>query len=126
MIDFYIDPLKICIFGKTTCTFCQNVINLLEQYTVNIQYIELDKITEGPILSNQLQRTTSQRTIPNIFIFGKHIGGFLELVKLHNQGILHNLIDENKLKRICDFCGKESVDKYNICNCFPRHIDDWK
>ena len=73
MIEFYIDPDSICIFSKTTCSFCHKAIKLLDNYNVNVQLIELDKITEGPMLSQELLTRTKQKTVPNIFIFGKHI-----------------------------------------------------
>ena len=125
MIEFYIDPDSICIFSKTTCSFCHKAIGLLNNYNVNVQLIELDKITEGAILSQELFTRTKQKTVPNIFIFGKHIGGFSELNNLHNQGILSTLINQKSLIYQCGFCGKQSSDKNLVCNCFPRQFDDW-
>ena len=125
MIEFYIDPDSICIFSKTTCSFCHKAISLLNNYNVNVQLIELDKIREGPMLSQELFTRTNQKTVPNIFIFGKHIGGFSELNNLHNQGILSTLINQKSLIYLCNLCGKESPDKNLICNCFPRQFEDW-
>ena len=125
MIEFYIDPDSICIFSKTTCSFCRKAISLLNNYNVNVQLIELDKIREGPMLSQELFTRTNQKTVPNIFIFGKHIGGFSELNNLHNQGILSTLINQKSLIYLCNLCGKESPDKNLICNCFPRQFSDW-
>jgi len=125
MIEFYIDPDSICIFSKTTCSFCHKAIGLLNNYNVNVQLIELDKIREGPMLSQELFTRTNQKTVPNIFIFGKHIGGFSELNNLHNQGILSTLINQKSLIYQCNFCGKQSSDKNITCNCFPRQFDDW-
>jgi len=125
MIEFYIDPDSICIFSKTTCSFCHKAIGLLNNYNVNVQLIELDKIREGPMLSQELFARTKQKTVPNIFIFGKHVGGFSELNDLHNQGILSTLINQKSLIYQCNFYGKQSSDKNITCNCFPRQFDDW-
>ena len=125
MIEFYINPDSICIFSKTTCSFCHKAIELLKNYNVNVQLIELDKIKEGPMLSKELLTRTNQKTVPNIFIFGKHIGGFSELNDLHNKNDLYNLINQKTLIYRCFFCGKESLDTTFICNCFPRTFDDW-
>ena len=35
---------------------------------------------------------TGQRTVPNIFIRGKHIGGADDTIKLHDEGKLMDLI----------------------------------
>ena len=73
LIDFYIDPLSICVFSKTTCGYCQKAKKILTQYTVNIQIYELNQITNGLDLSQDLMNRTNQNTVPNIFIFGKRI-----------------------------------------------------
>jgi len=125
MIEFYINPDSICIFSKTTCSFCHKAVELLKNYNVNVQLIELDKIKEGPMLSKELLTRTNQKTVPNIFIFGKHIGGFSELNDLHNKNDLYNLINQKSLIYKCSFCGKQSSDTKFICNCFPRSFDDW-
>ena len=77
------------------------------------------------MLSQELLTHTKQKTVPNIFIFGKHIGGFSELNDLHNQGILSTLINQKSLIYLCNLCGKESSDTNLICNCFPRQFEDW-
>lgn len=124
ILDFYIDPTKICIFSKSSCVYCKKAIILLNTYNVNIQLIELDKLTKGITLSNQLTKLTNHTTVPNIFIFGKHVGGFSELNKLSNSGTLTNMIYTQSLIYQCDFCGKKTTDKNIECSCFPIRFYD--
>ena len=37
--------------------------------------IELDKDEDGPAIQAALLEVTGQRTVPNIFVGGRHIGG---------------------------------------------------
>ena len=96
LVDFYINPQTISIFSKTTCGFCVKAKTLLEnEYpTSQIQVIELDYMKEGAAIGMELRRKTGQTTVPNIFVFGKHIGGYTELKQLHDHGILRKLIYE--------------------------------
>ena len=127
LVDFYINPRAISIFSKTTCGFCSKAKTLLEnEYsTTQIQVIELDYMKEGAAIGMDLRRTTGQTTVPNIFVFGKHIGGYTELKHLHDSGTLRKLIyDQNNVYR-CDYCGKDSPTKNLSCTCFYRCFDEW-
>jgi len=125
LIDFYIDPSSICIFSKTTCGYCQKAKNILSQYKVNIRIYELNQITNGLELSQDLMNRTNQNTVPNIFIFGKHIGGYTELNNLHKNGELSKLSKNNEIVYECSFCGNHSLTKEKTCNCFPNQFNDW-
>jgi len=125
LIDLYIDPLSICIFSKTTCGYCQKAKRILTQYKVNIQIYELNQITNGLDLSQDLLNRTNQNTVPNIYIFGKHIGGFTELNNLHKNGELSQIINNKSELYECSFCGIQSFAKEKICNCVPNQFNDW-
>lgn len=46
----------------------------------------------GTTIHEKLKEVTGQKTVPNVFIRGKHIGGADYTVKLHEEGKLMNLI----------------------------------
>mgnify|MGYP001197408276 FL=1 len=125
MLDFFIDNNNICVFSKTTCSYCNKAIDLLKQNNINFKLIELDRINGGEMIHRELIQRTNQTSVPNIFIFGKHIGGFSELKTLYQQGVLNQLINKDKLIYQCQYCGKESIDKNISCKCFPRSFSDW-
>lgn len=54
--------------------------------------LELDTIPNGTGVQNALFGLTGQKTVPNVFIRGQHIGGCDATVKLHEQGKLLPLI----------------------------------
>jgi glutaredoxin 3 len=47
----------------------------LSQLGANYEVIELDQRDDGPLIQQLLLQKTGQRTVPNVFIGGKHIGG---------------------------------------------------
>lgn len=46
----------------------------------------------GTTIHEKLKEVTGQKTVPNVFIRGKHIGGAVDTIKLHEEGKLMNLI----------------------------------
>ena len=80
------------MFGKSYCPFCQRtdrlITELQKKVKVDVETVQLDKLpaNDGSMIQNQLLETTGQRTVPNIFIGQKHIGGNLELQELHSSG----------------------------------------
>tara|TARA_B110000967_G_scaffold208117_1_gene259292 strand:- start:1680 stop:2084 length:405 start_codon:yes stop_codon:yes gene_type:complete len=128
ILSFYILPTNICIFTKTTCGYCTKAVQLLQQYDVEYQLIELDKINYGSTITIELKNMTRRTTVPNIFIYGKHIGGYSELLALHNSGELKNILQLNKKTQIhyvCETCGKSSATNQLTCNCFQHQFSDW-
>ncbi|KAL0450685.1 UNVERIFIED_CONTAM: Glutaredoxin [Sesamum latifolium] len=65
----------VVVFSKTFCPFCVTVKELLTKLGVSFKAIELDKEGDGSEIQSALAEWTGQRTVPNVFIGGKHIGG---------------------------------------------------
>lgn len=68
--------MKATIWSKYNCTFCDQAKNLLE--ASNIAYEER-KIGDGYTREDLLEAVPTARSVPQIFIDGKYIGGFTEL-----------------------------------------------
>lgn len=93
-VDFYESYLKsvtnenkIVVFSKTTCSYCTRAKQLLNDLKLVYKAIELDLNHQCPNencaqLSTVLIAQTRMRTVPQIFINGKCIGGFDELLSL--------------------------------------------
>jgi glutaredoxin 3 len=127
LIDFYIDPKSISIFSKTSCGFCLKAKKLMSNNYSNIplQVFELDNMNEGSSIAMELKRRTNQSTVPNIFVFGKHIGGYTELNNLHMSGALRQFVQEKNMVYSCEYCGKCSSTKNLSCGCFYGGFDEW-
>ncbi len=70
---------QITMLTSPTCGYCHAAKNLLQQR--DITYEEVDLIKGGE-QAQQLLLQSGQRSVPQIFINEKPIGGFTELSKL--------------------------------------------
>jgi glutaredoxin 3 len=64
------------------------VKSLFEKSKVNFKLIELDAVSDGADLQGELEKLTGRRTVPNVFVGGKSIGGSDDTLKLHDSGEL--------------------------------------
>jgi len=70
------------VWSKYNCTFCDQAKALLKQH--NIPFEER-KIGDGYTREELLEAVPNARTVPQIFINGKLVGGFTEL-RAHLNG----------------------------------------
>ncbi|KAJ7970815.1 Glutaredoxin family protein [Quillaja saponaria] len=80
------------VFSKKYCPFCVDVKQLLTQLGANFKAIELDNESDGTDIQSALAEWTGQRTVPNVFIGGNHIGGCDTTLALHKDGKLLPLL----------------------------------
>ncbi len=66
---------KIMVFSKTTCPYCIRAKKAIARLEPNFGLVELDQIADGSEMQAALQEISGQRTVPNIFVNGRHIGG---------------------------------------------------
>ncbi|CAL9779840.1 unnamed protein product [Musa acuminata subsp. burmannicoides] len=84
----------VVVFSKTFCPFCVRVKKLLDKLGARYKAIELDVESDGSNIQAALAEWTGQRTVPNVFIGGKHIGGCDDTLAKHQQGKLEPLLIE--------------------------------
>ncbi|KAI4348182.1 hypothetical protein L6164_008936 [Bauhinia variegata] len=84
----------VVVYSKTYCPFCVDVKQLLTNLGATYKVIELDTESDGSAIQSALAEWTGQRTVPNVFIGGKHIGGCDSTTALHNEGKLVSLLAE--------------------------------
>lgn len=71
--------LDIKILTSPTCNYCHAAKDLLQQHALDYQEVDLLKESKQ---AQQLLIQSGQRTVPQIFINQKSIGGFTELSEL--------------------------------------------
>lgn len=80
------------IYTKKTCPYCVNAKKLLD--SKGVKYTEI-RVDEDPAkLQEMLTRSEGRRTVPEIFINGKLIGGCDDLFALEKVKELDRLINE--------------------------------
>ncbi|BAF09361.2 Os02g0618100, partial [Oryza sativa Japonica Group] len=80
--------------SKTYCPFCARVKRLLAELAASYKAVELDVESDGSELQSALADWTGQRTVPCVFIKGKHIGGCDDTMAMHKGGNLVPLLTE--------------------------------
>ncbi|CAE6461202.1 unnamed protein product [Rhizoctonia solani] len=88
---------QIVIFSKSYCPYCRKAKTQIEGFTktlsqserdqLEVDIIELDLRDDGSAMQDYLETKTKQRTVPNIFIGQKHIGGSSDLAPYTNDKI---------------------------------------
>ena len=63
------------VFSKSYCPFCNKTKQLLQRSQIAFKAVELDHEQGGDDMQIYLAKKTGQRTVPNIFINKKHLGG---------------------------------------------------
>ena len=79
------------IYTGPLCVFCDRAKALLNKKGVSFKEISL---ASNPVKMNEMiKKTNGMKTIPQIFIDGRHIGGNDRLQALENEGKLNSLLD---------------------------------
>ncbi len=66
----------IVVFSKSYCPYCAATKELFTGLGVDFKVHELDKMGDaGPELQMTLFKMTGQKTVPNVFVKGNHVGG---------------------------------------------------
>ena len=80
----------IVMYSTSICPYCDRARSLLSRKGVSVQEIKVD---EDPAQREQmLQRSGGRRTVPQIFIGERHVGGFDDLAALDRAGELDKLL----------------------------------
>ncbi|XP_072999641.1 glutaredoxin-C6-like [Typha latifolia] len=84
----------VVVFSKTYCPYCKRVKQLLAQLGATYKVVELNVEGDGSEIQSALIEWTGQKTVPNVFIGGKHIGGCDNVMARNNSGSLVPLLTE--------------------------------
>ncbi len=80
---------SIIIYSSLTCPYCDHAKHLLESKGIQYNEVNVDK---DPSRLKEMVAKTGERTVPQIFIDGKYIGGFQDLKQLNESGTLDVLL----------------------------------
>ena len=81
-------PVK--MFTTAVCPYCVRAKQLLKAR--GVEHIEEVRIDQLPLERDRMMALTGRRTVPQIFIGDKHVGGCDELIALDGQGGLLPLL----------------------------------
>jgi glutaredoxin 3 len=83
---------KVLMYTSTYCPYCTNAERLL--HSKGVTEIEKIQVDTAPELKIAMMEKTGRRTVPQIYIGERHIGGFDDLRALDLAGGLDPLLAE--------------------------------
>jgi len=80
---------KVQIYTTSWCPYCHAAKALLDER--GVAYEEIDA-TDDEVRADMIQRAHGRRTVPQIFIGERHVGGYDDLSALDRSGQLDPLL----------------------------------
>ena len=80
--------MKVVIYSTVMCPFCDRAKMLLQKR--NIDYTEFKVDQDVKLFEEMLELSNGRRSVPQIFIDDRHIGGYDDLVEFDMEGGLEN------------------------------------
>jgi glutaredoxin 3 len=84
--------MKVVMYATAACPFCQSAERLLVSKGATIEKIRVDL---EPERRAEMTRKSGRRTVPQIWIGSRHIGGCDDLYALDRKGELDPLLKAN-------------------------------
>ena len=90
----------VVLFALEWCEFCWSVRKMLARYGIPYRSVDLDSVeyqadNKGGNIRAAIREQTGQKTIPQIYIGGHHVGGATELFDACRDGTMQRLLEEN-------------------------------
>ena len=80
---------KVLMYLTASCPYCQSADRLLQQKGAAVEKIRVDL---EPARRAEMMQKSGRRTVPQIWIGGRHVGGCDDLYELERAGKLDPLL----------------------------------
>lgn len=81
---------RVKIYSTAKCAICTRAKTMLDKWTIPYDEVRID--TDPEAMREFAEITRGARTVPQIFIDDRLVGGFSELTELHMDGELDELM----------------------------------
>ena len=81
---------RVTVYSTANCAFCSRAKAMLEKWQIDYDEVRIDG--DNAAMKEFIEKTNGARTVPQIIIDGKAIGGFDDLTELHMDGELDDLM----------------------------------
>lgn len=85
------------IFSKSYCPYCNRAKKKLQDLKIEYVAVEVNLVENQQELADALFELTNQRTFPNIFIKGIHVGGCDDLFNKLGDGTVQQILSSERL-----------------------------
>jgi glutaredoxin 3 len=80
---------RVQVYSKKNCAYCVSAKSLLQRKGVAFEEIDVEN---DDARRAWLVEATGQRTVPQIFVDGRSLGGFMDIDALDKQGKLDPIL----------------------------------
>jgi len=92
----------VVLFALEWCEFCWSVRKMFAHYGIPYRAVDLDSVeyqegNRGGNIRAAIYEQTGLKTIPQIYIGGKHVGGASDLFEAFKKGSLQELLEANSV-----------------------------
>mmetsp|Transcript_2888 Transcript_2888/g.7941 ORF Transcript_2888/g.7941 Transcript_2888/m.7941 type:complete len:179 (+) Transcript_2888:51-587(+) len=85
---------KVVVFSKSFCPYCSATKNLFKSMDEDFEVLELDQMGgEGVKIQSILFEITNQKSVPNVFVNGQHLGGNDDTQAAARNGTLRKMLE---------------------------------
>lgn len=81
----------VIIYSTERCPFCVRAKQLLDMK--HVPYTEI-RVDLDPVQRDKMEKISQRRTVPQIFIGERHVGGYDDLRRLQEDGKLDTWLEE--------------------------------
>lgn len=81
---------RVLMYCTATCPFCRSADRLLAHK--GLRYIERVRVDLEPARRSEMMQRSGRRTVPQIWIGARHVGGCDDLYALDDSGELDRLL----------------------------------
>jgi glutaredoxin 3 len=79
---------RILMYSTAACPYCVAAKNFLTGRGLGYEEVRVDR--DRAEFATMLSRSGGRRTVPQIFINDRHVGGYDDLIQLHRNGELES------------------------------------
>ncbi|CAI5446842.1 unnamed protein product [Caenorhabditis angaria] len=96
-VDALISRQKIVIFSKTYCPHCKQAQQIIEEYPINpesLEIVQIDLRKDCQEIQTYLEFLTGARSVPRVFIGSESLGGCDDTIEAEKNGRLAELLQK--------------------------------
>ena len=98
-IEELCDQNEIVIFSSTNCSTCRKTeLFLKDNISSDVKVYDINTMVLVQPLVKVLQSMTRQKSFPFVFITGGFFGGYQDIRKMHDSGILKNFLERRRIR----------------------------
>jgi cysteine synthase A len=92
----------VVLFALEWCEFCWSVRKMFAEYEIPFLAVDLDSVAyqennKGGNIRKAIEQRTGLKTIPQVYVGGKHLGGASETFDAVKDGSFAKMLEENNV-----------------------------